>query len=262
MNSKAIRKQLFAAVAMVLVAAVALGSSTYAWFVASGEVKAMGMQVQIQAESGILIRENVTGTTGSTTQALIPTSTNDLATWYHNNSNAVDAAKGGIPDSKYTTVGTSAKDDYYLQKQFAIRSATQSAIPDVKLGIKKVNVTGGSESIQQALRVGIKLTAGGDSQMFIYAPTRSAEWTLADVVYATASSTPSAVTLSAKMAPTGTSSEFFTLTENKIPASDAGLLVDVFIWYEGEDENCKTTNITGLTPSAMTTEIIFERVAA
>ena len=46
MNSKAIRKQLLAAVAMVLVAAVALGSSTYAWFVASGTVTATGMMVQ------------------------------------------------------------------------------------------------------------------------------------------------------------------------------------------------------------------------
>ena len=32
MQSKAIKRQLLAAVAMVLVAAIALGSSTYAWF--------------------------------------------------------------------------------------------------------------------------------------------------------------------------------------------------------------------------------------
>ena len=49
MNSKAIKKQLLAAVAMVLVAAVALGSSTYAWFVASGTVTAEGMKVQARA---------------------------------------------------------------------------------------------------------------------------------------------------------------------------------------------------------------------
>ena len=40
MNSKAIRKQLLAAVAMVLVAAVALGSSTYAWFANNSSVNA------------------------------------------------------------------------------------------------------------------------------------------------------------------------------------------------------------------------------
>ena len=273
MNSKAIRKQLFAAVAMVLVAAVALGSSTYAWFVASGTVKATGMQVQIQAESGILIKEKDTDNAFATVanasgaaQALIPTSTNNLTAWYHNNSNDADAAKGGIPNNKYTTVGTGVKDDYYLQKTFAIRSATQNAIPNAKLGIKKVSVSDGTGSIQKALRVGIKLTAGGDtSQTFIYAPKRDAEWTLTNVVYATeAAPSPAAVELNAKQAPAGTatSSDCFNLTDTTIPANDTALTVDVFIWYEGEDDECKTTNITGLDPGAVTTEIIFEQVKA
>ena len=54
MNSKAIKKQLLAAVAMVLVAAVALGSSTYAWFVASNDVKAEGMMLQVQGSQRLL----------------------------------------------------------------------------------------------------------------------------------------------------------------------------------------------------------------
>ena len=40
MNSKAIKRQLLAAIAMVLVAALALGSSTYAWFVSNTKVQA------------------------------------------------------------------------------------------------------------------------------------------------------------------------------------------------------------------------------
>ena len=42
---KALKKQLGAAVAMVCVAAVALGSSTYAWFVSNNSVKAEKMNV-------------------------------------------------------------------------------------------------------------------------------------------------------------------------------------------------------------------------
>lgn len=55
MNSKAIRKQLFAAVAMVLVAAVALGSSTYAWFAANRQVTATGMKVSATTSSSLVI---------------------------------------------------------------------------------------------------------------------------------------------------------------------------------------------------------------
>ena len=40
MNVKHLRKQLMAAIAMVLVAAIALGSSTYAWFVNNSKVTA------------------------------------------------------------------------------------------------------------------------------------------------------------------------------------------------------------------------------
>ena len=45
MNSKAIKRQLLAAIAMVLVAAIALGSSTYAWFVSNNAVTATGIDV-------------------------------------------------------------------------------------------------------------------------------------------------------------------------------------------------------------------------
>ena len=54
MNSKAIRKQLFAAVAMVLVAAVALGSSTYAWFASNNKVTADGMNITAVTEGANL----------------------------------------------------------------------------------------------------------------------------------------------------------------------------------------------------------------
>ena len=45
MNSKAIKRQLLAAIAMVLVAAIALGSSTYAWFVSNNAVTATGIDL-------------------------------------------------------------------------------------------------------------------------------------------------------------------------------------------------------------------------
>lgn len=63
MNSKAIRKQLLAAVAMVLVAAVALGSSTYAWFVNNATVTATGAQVTSSTAYSLLITKELKGDT-------------------------------------------------------------------------------------------------------------------------------------------------------------------------------------------------------
>ena len=90
MNSKAIKRQLLAAIAMVLVAAIALGSSTYAWFVASGTVKAEGMEVNVQSEGGLIIRYTGSGdgwgVVASAKQEgnpinLEPASTADMLTW-------------------------------------------------------------------------------------------------------------------------------------------------------------------------------------
>lgn len=54
MNSKAIKRQLLAAIAMVLVAAIALGSSTYAWFASNNKVTAEGMKITATTEGANL----------------------------------------------------------------------------------------------------------------------------------------------------------------------------------------------------------------
>ena len=67
MNSKAIKRQLLAAIAMVLVAAIALGSSTYAWFAANTSVTATGANVTAETPTTILIsKTNETTGFGST----------------------------------------------------------------------------------------------------------------------------------------------------------------------------------------------------
>lgn len=96
-----LKKQLAAAIAMVLVAAISLGTSTYAWFVSNTKVSATSSSVKAtSATPNLLIVEGATkadGTTytakksdGKTTAsissteatALYPASTNDCKTWW------------------------------------------------------------------------------------------------------------------------------------------------------------------------------------
>lgn len=65
---KSLQKQLIAAVAMVLVAMIALGSSTYAWFAANTTVTANGMSATAQSDTVFLeIKGTSDGDTFSTT---------------------------------------------------------------------------------------------------------------------------------------------------------------------------------------------------
>ena len=82
MNVKALKKQLMAAIAMVLVAAVALGSSTYAWFVNNTKVTAESVTLTAKTSYALLISQGTSGTatTASDWGTLHTMSTNANAT--------------------------------------------------------------------------------------------------------------------------------------------------------------------------------------
>ena len=77
MSVKALQKQLIAAVAMVLVAAIAVSSSTFAWFAANTTVTASGMQVTAQSDAVFL---KIKGTGGTVGEGTITGSASDFAT--------------------------------------------------------------------------------------------------------------------------------------------------------------------------------------
>lgn len=62
MSIKKLRNQLFAAIAMVLVASIALGSSTYAWFVSNNSVTATTTSISAQSNSAYLVIQEKTET--------------------------------------------------------------------------------------------------------------------------------------------------------------------------------------------------------
>lgn len=290
MNSKAIKRQLLAAIAMVLVAAIALGSSTYAWFVASGTVTATGMKVTVQTEGGIMIRGvssdgSSTSEWGTTAQAvannkvtLYPTSTINLTNWVHASSrnedsadakHSPDAAAGEKVDDIYKPI-TENLDKYRRVDSFAIRSASGTDIENASLritGVKAETAAGATVNtalLNKAIRVGVCMTANGGgrapdastekgSKFYIYAPgidTSSFELT---AVYSN----------SDKLTENKSAGEedFLFLTGNKIPGAETGAKVDIYTWYEGEDSNCKNTNLVKssnvLSPDELTISVEF-----
>ena len=75
MSIKSLKKQLMAAIAMVLVAAIALGSSTYAWFVSNTKVTAESAELTAKTSYALLISKDAEG---------VATNTSDWASIHHN----------------------------------------------------------------------------------------------------------------------------------------------------------------------------------
>lgn len=88
METKALKKQLGAAIAMVLVAAIALGAATFAWFVNNNAVTATGVDVSTSSSVPNLYIKSTGKTTDGMTAAgtnptkLFPVSTNDANAFY------------------------------------------------------------------------------------------------------------------------------------------------------------------------------------
>lgn len=259
MNSKAIKKQLLAAVAMVLVAAVALGSSTYAWFVASGTVTAEGMKVQARAEGGLAIRwagetSELWATSASakmeTAQKLLPASTADLAKWTY--AKALDASKSDADTKTYADVtkvvyggesGAFKTNDYVVMQPFEVRSTSESKLAK-GLYVSGVTVDRAQhKDLDPALRVGVRMvSASGDvTAKYIYAPIdgHSDDYSWKDAANSNAATT---VTLEPIGDGANGKSQLASSTTPIPFDKGTAVKVQVFIWYEGEDATLFSNN--------------------
>ena len=261
MNSKAIKKQLLAAVAMVLVAAVALGSSTYAWFVASGTVEAYGMKVQAQSEGGLAISYGGkawgTSASGGVTDAvrLYPASTKNLANWSHataqasDNPAAVQASRQDITDTVVKANAVPDDNGYVLMREFQIRSTAADALSK-GLYVEKVTVDGANKTMSTALRVGVRYVDGtntGNNKAYIYGPVElnggtdegnkpsdNYKW------YKDATDNAGSTVTLAQVGKT--TSPILDETTTISADTNAAVKVQIYVWFEGEDHNLFSDN--------------------
>ena len=138
--------------------------------------------------------------------------------------------------------------DYVLKRTFAIRAASQSQdINNVQLAVTAVTaqaLTHNTDNLDKAIRVGVKIGAGAaeGSKFYIYAPQNGGFELTAN--YAIPEGSDTAPKKTEPTGPVGTA-DTMTLANDKIPADDSNLQAEIYIWFEGEDPNCKSANIIG-----------------
>jgi hypothetical protein len=238
---------------------------------------------------------NTTDELAAAKVALYPTSTADTRTWYHatsktaNNaagataantastlkadgyttltlaSNELQAASAGANGKKdvfYVDSGTSGYDandaKYYLKYTYYLKTSTEGTTGlglnagDQNVNISVVNVAGNTTStdLNKSLRVGIEI--GG--KFYIFAPISGA--TTSYYVNAGANATTAIdSSASSHAAPMTVATGLTSLPGNKAD----GTPVYVYMWYEGEDANCKSDNITA-TLDELTVNLEFKLV--
>lgn len=233
MDTKALKKQMGAAIAMVLVAAVALGSATFAWFVTNNKVDATTTNIAAQSNAAYMTIENGTaGAKASDKTSVVTTITGPIKLYpatFGEQSGSTEGtfATGYGKDldnatlaSNLTTVGTPDQADgkgYAKKEQFNISSKGQN-LSDLKVE----SVEGSTDAADgQLLKTSFRvLVTNADASAWVV-------YGLGDNGY------------EIKLSSAGNKSK------PALGSVTAGedTLVNVYVFYEGSDTNIHTKNL-------------------
>ena len=255
-------KIIIPALAMLLLSTTASITGTVAWFTANNKVNVSGMNINAEAENGIVIANEthaadadwlttITASHSGAGATFVPTSTADLATWYHGLSDEVNNGQhnvdydtfgamtltDGVASAKSSKHFTSDAKNVYLLNDFYVQASAKTAITNQKIFIEEIAITGNSDSIEldKSLRVGLMVN---NAKVGIYAPLSGA--TTSYTVGGTSGTSVSAIDVSA-------SDDSNLVYTGDIPAYDTAgatnIKFSVFVYFEGEDTNHKSANI-------------------
>ena len=254
MDTKALKKQMGAAIAMVLVAAVALGSATFAWFVSNNKVEAKTTNISAQSNSAYLVIDNAAATKTSNTSKSSVTASEPFtdaklypAQWdQHFDANGKKADDEGFTNVTYQFESAYAESkDATAEKantRFAVGNPTTAADLGYTLANKFFIGTGGYDGIFTNLKVtGVTVSnadSGLSSAMRVLV-TCDDQWTLWSSTKKLASSDG---------------------TDGVIKADgiskDNDATVNVYVFYDGADDAVFTTNLENLKDCGVT--VTFE----
>ncbi len=260
MDTKALKKQMGAAIAMVLVAAVALGSATFAWFVTNNKVDATTSTISAQSNAAYMyIRNKDNADTNSTSDVADIKDNKELypATWANN----FDANGKKDGDADFTTVtyqfetataelptaskidastrraigapdSTAVLDKYAVKNTFKVGSKgtklTNLIVDPANGGISLVSADNSNTQFDNALRILVKC---GDN------------WVLCDKSQVLQSSNNSL------------------LADQVLPGDDHEVEVDVYVFYDGDDSAIYTNNLGSLKDASKKIKVTFTATA-
>ena len=268
MNVKALRKQLMAAIAMVVVAAVALSSATYAWFVSNNRVTATTTQISAQSNAAYLLIEagsktTTNSTTSDTAAETVGTGSGqtyaDAALYPAQWENNFDASKTTTGDKIYQFETAYASDktaatekdktrfavgnpsvavtaDYALLNTFYVGTGTYDG-EFTNLKVSNMTVTATEDaSLKTAMRLLIMAYAPDGSGNYGTTPT---SWVVAKYNDGT-----TATIESQSLTGEGTAGVVYAPQFGK---SEGDVKIEIYAYYDGADTQVYTTNLTKLT---------------
>lgn len=261
MKTNAKKRMLISSVAMLLVAMIALGTATFAWFTQNTTATTENLEVSTVKSSELKISKNDLEWTdkvdyGFSKKVLKPASTANGIAWFTAsatkkdgpaaNKSTVDAITSSVlSDTTYQSNG------YVFFNQLNVTNTGKADVEKVKISftLKETQQTAG----KKYLRVAVVPAAEGGKNKAMAIPEGK---TFADYVYSVGADSAEGIT---GITGTGDTKDFTTASLASLDASagveiDVGTLVgtdattgtqtkyyNVYVWFEGQDADCYDT---------------------
>lgn len=267
------KKALLSSVAMLLVAIVALGSATFAWFTANPTVSASGLVMNASTDAGLqiladkhktelaktadgvvwgtstIINAKTDATSGEIVADTDPIQIGDPASFAEDKKDAITFMKATAlnetaPDADTTTIGSGAA--AYTENLY-LKSSINSTI-QVKSAAVKINFSEAGGTISEAIRVMLVDTANNNNVLGIWSEDGTA-----NSYIKSDKSIASAYTKAQGNGATITLDE-----DNQIDVNFNGdTTIAMYVWLDGEDSTCFTQNVQNLEEIVSSIQVKF-----
>ena len=256
MDTKALKKQMGAAIAMVLVAAVALGSATFAWFVTNNKVDATTSTISAQSNAAFMYIRNKDNDNKDKTSDTADIKENKAlypATWdKHFDVNKVASADAGVYQFESATALSPTASTIDATKRYAIgdpdsaevlnKYAVKNTFKVGTKGTKLTNLVVNPEDNGISITGDTTSNANLDSALRILVKCGS-NWVLCDKSRVIEDSSNGSKLLATEVTP-----------ENEVE-------VDVYVFYDGDDSAIYTNNLGSLKDASKKIKVTFTATA-
>ena len=263
-NTKFRKRALLSSVAMLLVALVALGSATFAWFVDDPTAVASGINAKAQTSTGLQIKtdtdpewkHSATLAKSLSNITLAPATTSDFNTFWMTkaaDASARDAdpiADNGTDNRKWTSVTAGHVSDLegvYAEKVYLRRSVTPGTLETFYVNLTDVTLqlAETTHAMQNGLTVQIRYTDPSDST--VKTLTYNSDGQPVGKYTTLSASTDVTVTPDTNHGTAATGLTNGTLRVGTLTASSNQVVLDVFVYLDGDDATVKSDNAVNTT---------------
>lgn len=258
MKAKSRRRLLISSIAMLLVAMLALGTATFAWFTSSTSATASGITVRTAKTSSLQISDATRDygndfTYQNISAVMLPASSIDGNNWFYTSAESKESYAATTNGTAVNRTSNIWDNHYVYAEQLNIKNAAAASGDNAGVAVDNIEITI-SNLTNDYIRIavvpvgskapGLNVPSGTDFKSFVFDNGSDNSTTSGTKSYYPLAADGSLQTTTT-ITPTAATSGSITINKNTTGFADlaslnpqAELHYNIYVWFEGQDSQC------------------------